>query len=91
MLQTVARGSSSLLRLDVTGPVTAASYGWLGEQFLGVLYRRNMWRPCPSVCDQVSAKLLVAVELFLDGNLFGKREFLECRLSDSRTLLEGLK
>jgi hypothetical protein len=50
-----------------------------------------MWRPCPSVCDEVSAKFFVAVELILDENLFGKREFLEHRLSDSRTLLEGLK
>jgi hypothetical protein len=39
----------------------------------------------------VSAKLLVPVELILVEKLFGKLEFLECRLSDSRTLLEGLR
>ena len=54
----------------------SASNGWLGEHVLGVLYRRNVWRPCPAVCDPVAAKLLVAVELILGEKLFGKREFL---------------
>jgi hypothetical protein len=69
----------------------ASHHGWLGEHVLGVLCRWNMWRPCPSVFDQVSAKLFVTFELILDENLFGKREFLDCRLSDSRALRLGLK